>query len=93
MTVVDNFAPPELHPFSELTSSRIDAIPITPDEVGARVVQIVRQDPFATISEIRREICRHPSSPIVSWWQVFRILRKNRLLMKKSRFRLARGRW
>ena len=93
MTVVDHFSPPQLQTLSESASSRIDAIPIGPDEIEARTLQIVRQDPFASISEIRREICRHPSSPLVSWWQVFGILHKNSLLLKRSRFRHARGRW
>jgi hypothetical protein len=93
VTVVDHFAPPQLHPLNDSPTSRIDAIPIGPDEVEGRTLQIVRQDPFASISEIRREICRHPSSPLVSWWQVFGILRKKRLLLKRSRFRFARGYW
>ncbi len=57
------------------------------DPEGA-ILQIVRRDPFSTISEIVFELERrydHESG----WWRVFGTLRKHRLLTRRSRFRYA----
>jgi hypothetical protein len=56
------------------------------------VLQLVKQDPFQTIAELRDEANRRLSDDEVGWWRVFGILRRNHLLRARSRFRFARGR-
>lgn len=56
------------------------------------VLQLVKQDPFQTIAELRDEVNRRLSDDEVGWWRVFGILRRNHLLRARSRFRFARGR-
>ena len=54
------------------------------------VLEMVTKDPFFTISEIKNEIARKHPSLKPGWWSVWSVLRKNRLLSKKNRFRRAR---
>ena len=54
------------------------------------VIEMVSKDPFFTISEIKNEIARKHPSLKPGWWGVWSILRKNKLLSKKNRFRRAR---
>ncbi len=56
------------------------------------VIEMVSKDPFFTISEIKGEIGRKHPSLKPGWWRIWGILRQNRLLTKKSRFRRARTR-
>lgn len=53
---------------------------------------MVRFDPFASIGEMKREINERSSRVTVGWWQVYRILRRNRLVSRRARFRFARQR-
>jgi hypothetical protein len=55
------------------------------------VLQLVRDDPFATIGELKSELNRR-SEEGASWWFIFSILRRHGLLRRRSRFRFARGR-
>ncbi|UCE66447.1 MAG: STAS domain-containing protein [Candidatus Zixiibacteriota bacterium] len=55
------------------------------------VIEMVSKDPFFTISEIKGEIGRKHPSLKPGWWKIWGILRRNRLLTKKSRFRRARN--
>ena len=52
------------------------------------VLQIVRRDPFASISEIVYELQRRHGEE-AGWWKVFHLLRRHRLLRRRSRFRYA----
>ncbi len=54
------------------------------------VVEMVIKDPFFSISEIKTEIARKYPTAQSGWWQIWNVLRQNRLLSKKSRFRLSR---
>jgi len=54
------------------------------------VLEMVSKDPFFTISEMKSEISRKYSSLRPGWWKIWGILRRNRLLTKKNRFRRAR---
>jgi anti-sigma B factor antagonist len=62
------------------------------DDNEIRVLRLVQQDPFLTISEIKKELKRHAIRNSVGWWKIFSILKKKGLLRKRSRFRYARGR-
>lgn len=58
-----------------------------PDEV---VFNLVIEDPFCTISELKDmagEVAPHLS---FGWWKIFGILRRHKLLSRRARFRLAR---
>ncbi|MEW6049829.1 MAG: hypothetical protein AB1644_02030 [Candidatus Zixiibacteriota bacterium] len=80
-------------PHHEASVSFFDdmAEPATSD-LDTRVLRLVRQDPFATIADLRRELNRAPNAPLVSWWRIFGVLRRHKLLLKRSRFRYARRR-
>ncbi|MBI5266208.1 MAG: STAS domain-containing protein [candidate division Zixibacteria bacterium] len=62
---------------------------VTGIDVESAVLQMVRRDPFATISEIVFETNRRQADQQVGWWQVFGMLRRHRLLRRRSRFRYA----
>ena len=55
-------------------------------------LRLLKNDPFVTISEIRREYAHQSRGREAGWWNVFLILRRNRLLRRRSRFRYAWGR-
>ncbi|MEW6412997.1 MAG: hypothetical protein AB1483_11085 [Candidatus Zixiibacteriota bacterium] len=55
-------------------------------------MKLVEQDPFASIREIKTIINERPGGLRTSWWQVFSILRENRLLTRRSRFKYILGR-
>jgi hypothetical protein len=63
------------------------------DEIEVAVCRVVRQDPFFTIGEIRREVNSRQSDGQVGWWAVFGVLRRKGLLSRKARFRYAWGRF
>lgn len=54
------------------------------------ILQLVADDPFASISELIEEALEIAPGLRLTWWKVFGILRRNRLLRHRSRFRLAR---
>ena len=56
-----------------------------------RVLKSVKQDPFVSIGELRRDLNRRSSSQRIGWWQVFFILKRQKLLTRRSRFRYARS--
>lgn len=56
------------------------------------ILQLVADDPFASISELIEEASEIAPGLQLTWWKVFGILRRNRLLRHRSRFRLARKR-
>lgn len=56
------------------------------------ILQLVADDPFASISELIEEASEIAPGLHLTWWKVFGILRRNRLLRHRSRFRLARKR-
>ena len=58
-------------------------------DVDSAVLQMVRRDPFATISEIVFEANRRHPDGRLGWWQVFGMLRRHRLLTRRARFRYA----
>ncbi len=65
---------------------------VSPDDgLESAVLRLVREDPFASIREIRNDLRRRSDFRDVGWWKVFGILRKNRLLRRRSRFRFMRG--
>lgn len=54
--------------------------------------RFIRDDPFMTIGELKRAVNNTPGTDSVGWWQIFFLLKRNNLLSRRSRFRLARGR-
>jgi len=69
-------------------------VEVAPDstDTATLVLRCVKDDPFASIAEIKAEINSNPNSSDTSWWRVFSILKNKRLLKKRSRFRYVRGR-
>jgi hypothetical protein len=61
-------------------------------DLESEVLSLVREDPFASIREMTRELQSQPFFSNVGWWRVFGILRRNRLLKRRSRFRFVRAR-
>ena len=60
-------------------------------EMVVRVLKSVKQDPFVSIGELRRDLNRRSSSARIGWWEVFFILKGQKLLTRRSRFRFARS--
>ncbi len=54
------------------------------------VLKVVKNDPFASIGEISYEINLASDSFHASWWRVFTVLKRNKLLRRRSRFRYGR---
>ena len=71
------------------TKPAAEAAPKTPDDL---IIKLVIEDPFSTISELSEQAAEISPEMTFGWWQVFNILRRNRLLGKRSRFRMARRR-
>ena len=63
-----------------------------PKSADDLVIRLVIEDPFSTISELSERARETSSDTTFGWWRVFSILRRNRLLGKRSRFRLAHRR-
>ncbi len=55
-------------------------------------LRMLKNDPFVTIAEIRREFAQQSNGRRAGWWSVFSVLKRNRLLRRRSRFRYAWGR-
>jgi len=62
------------------------------DDPVTQVLSLIKEDPFYSISEIRSELARRDRFQGVGWLQIFGILRKHKLLKKRSRFRFSQGR-
>jgi hypothetical protein len=54
------------------------------------IFRAVTEDPFYTISDLRVVLEESFPGRRFSWWTIFSILRKLRLLTRRSRFRYAR---
>ncbi|MFH1374412.1 MAG: hypothetical protein ABII79_11510 [bacterium] len=67
-----------------------ESVDPTTADLETIILQLVQQDPFATIMEMKRAANRFSKVAPVSWWEVFSLLRKRRLLSRRSRFRLIR---
>ncbi len=61
-------------------------------DVESRVLDLVRDDPFLSVSEIKKVINSDQGfEKRVGWWKIRRVLKKNDLLSKKKRFRYSRS--
>ncbi len=56
------------------------------------VLRLVKDDPFASISELSRAVRETGLFPDAGWWRIFGVLRRHGLLSRRSRFRFGRGR-
>jgi len=65
---------------------------IKPTNLESAVLRAVKEDPFASISEIRHDVAEIDPEFETGWWRIVGILRRRRLLTRRSRFRHARGR-
>lgn len=54
------------------------------------LIESVTSDPFMSIREIVQHINSLSDTTRVGWWKVFKILKKNNLLSRRARFRLAK---
>ena len=54
------------------------------------ILDMISKDPFLSISEIKTEINRKYPKFKFGWWQIWNILRSEKLLSRKNRFRRAR---
>jgi anti-sigma B factor antagonist len=65
------------------------AVPQSPDDV---ILKLIIDDPFSSISELSNDAIGIAPEMRFGWWKVFNILRRNKLLSKRARFRLTRRR-
>ena len=63
------------------------------DRIESLVLDSVKKDPFLTISELAVVIEESLPGNRPGWWGIFTILRKHRLVLRRSRFRFARRHW
>ncbi|RKX27583.1 MAG: hypothetical protein DRP45_00675 [Candidatus Zixiibacteriota bacterium] len=91
MTVVENIAVSDT---DHVTRRQASDSPLITTGSGLEVfaLQMVKSDPFVTISEICLQYERTGGAESCGWWHVFNIFRRNRILRRKSRFRYAWGR-
>jgi len=62
-------------------------------DAEARVLRLVREDPFRSISEMKKILnSQNGFDEKIGWWKIRSILGKNGLRSKKKRFRYAQGR-
>jgi len=62
--------------------------PLSGTTLDQAVLDFVAEDPFYTISEIRRLLHEHYAGRFAAgWWRVFSCLRRQRLLGRRARFR------
>ena len=61
-------------------------------DLDTMVLHVVKDDPFASISEIKQRIRSSSPHTDAGWWRIFGILRQHSLLSRRARFRFARGR-
>lgn len=54
------------------------------------ILAAIRDDPFYTISELKLVLEESLLDSRLGWWGIFKILRKSKLLSRRSRFRYAR---
>lgn len=54
------------------------------------LVRSIENDPFMSISEMVLHVNNLSDTAGVGWWKVFKLLKKNKLLSRRARFRLAR---
>lgn len=54
------------------------------------ILWLVVEDPFGSIGELAEQAVEEAPHLKFGWWTVFGILRRNRLLSRRARFRLAR---
>jgi anti-anti-sigma factor len=54
------------------------------------ILKAIRDDPFYTISELKLVLEESLLGAKIGWWGIFRILRRKKLLSRRSRFRYAR---
>jgi anti-anti-sigma factor len=62
----------------------------SPVDADDLIKQLIIEDPFCTISELKELARDHDSSYAPGWWQIFSILRRNNLLSRRARFRFSR---
>jgi len=55
------------------------------------MIEVIRDDPFASINQIKQELRRRMADGSITWWRVFRSLWRRRLLTKQARFRYVWG--
>ncbi len=75
------------HPQSSAGRTAINPVR---DSVESLLISSIENDPFMSISEIVQHINNLSDTTRVGWWKVFKMLKKNKLLSHRSRFRLAR---
>lgn len=62
----------------------------TTSSIEEVILQLIIEDPFSSISELTEQGKEAAPSFRFDWWKVFKVLRRNRLLRHRSRFRYAR---
>ena len=75
---------------SSTADREIEAPDAAPD-LKARVLELVTEDPFYSISEMKKIVNSESSfDKKIGWWKIRSVLRKNDLGSRKKRFRYAR---
>lgn len=57
------------------------------------ILKAIKDDPFYTILELKLVLEESISDGKLGWWDIFLILKRNRLVSRRARFRYARKLW
>ena len=67
---------------------KAESKPVGSENLEQKIKRIVIQNPFLTISEIKYQLNLEQDRTL-GFWQLFKILSKNKLLRRRNRFRLS----
>ena len=59
-------------------------------DIDKVIIHAIEEDPFYTIAELKVVVEESLPGLKISWWSVFKLLRRHRLLSRRARFRHAR---
>lgn len=54
------------------------------------ILKAIREDPFYTIFELKAVAADYLSDGRLGWWRIFKILKRHKLISRRSRFRYSR---
>ncbi len=89
ITVVDTIEKKGKRATSQLSDGSSGSL-LDATDFETAIIKAVQDDPFVTITELKRMLRITGQFAGVGWWSVFNVLRRKRLLRRRSRFRFAR---
>jgi len=76
---------------SSLTIVRQGHLETSRSSAEELLLQAIENDPFLSIGEMAQHVNNLSDTTRVGWWKIVKLLKKNKLLSRRSRFRMARN--